>query len=89
MSRASIAPKPSDEEILSVLAACGGRTMTYVLGNVLRSAPGTFTTGKHKRAYKGISTAFIRRRMLALEKAGKVRRAPTSYAVMICWEIAA
>lgn len=89
MSRASTAPKPTDEEILSVLSACGGRTMTYVLGNVLRSTPGTFTTGKHKRAYKGLSTAFIRRRMMAMEKAGKVRRAPTSYAVMICWEIAA
>lgn len=63
--------KPSDDQILAALH--GGEYMTYVLANRLR------------RNFWPLQTAFVLRRLKALEKAGKVERAPSSYAVQICW----
>lgn len=64
--------KPTDEEIIDVIAR-RGRVMTYVICNVLR--------GK----YAGLETPWVRRHLVALEKAGKVKRVPTDYAVQIRW----
>lgn len=67
--------KPTDEEILAAVAS-GYQMMTYVIRNTL--------AWKHN----GLETAWVRRRLMALEKTGMVKRAPTSYAVQICWAIA-
>lgn len=68
--------KPTDGEILSEVRKWGGSgAMTYVIHNVL------------SRKYKAATTAFIRRRLTAMEKAGAVERIPSCYAVQICWAI--
>lgn len=67
---------PTDDEILSAVRKWGGSgAMTYVIHNIL------------SRKYRMVSTAFIRRRLIAMEKAGLVERVPTSYAVQIRWAI--
>lgn len=67
--------QPTDEEILAAIDQWGGSgTMTYVIRNIL------------SRKYGMQSTAFIRRRLQAMEAEGLVERAPTSYAVQICWK---
>lgn len=68
--------KPTDEQIIDALKGRYG-TMTYVLRNIL--------TGFGRPLPP---TAFIRRRLFALEKAGKVKRVQTSYAVQHCWALA-
>lgn len=68
--------KPTDDEILDVLKGRGG-TMTYVIRNILSSGR------------PNLQTAFIRYRLMTLEKAGKVKRMPTSYATQICWGLSA
>jgi hypothetical protein len=65
--------KPTDEQILAALRG-GGRCMTYVVANRLSML-------KHR----GFDTAFVLRRLKVMEKAGKVERVQTSYAVQICW----
>jgi hypothetical protein len=48
---------------------------TYYIKNCLR------------RLYVDLQTSWVLRRLKALEKAGQVRRATTSYATMICREL--
>lgn len=66
--------KPTDEEIIAVLTANPSR-MTYVVKNILY------------RKHPGLETPFVLRRLKALEKAGKVRRMPSSYVRELCWDI--
>lgn len=68
--------KPTDEEIIAELIPRGSM-MTYHVANCLRD--------KHR----GLETSFVLRRMKAMEKAGKVRRARTSYVRQLCWAVAA
>lgn len=66
---------PTDAEILALLRAAGGHLMpTYVIKNQLR------------RHYKAVETPWVLRRMKALESYRLVKRVPSSYATMICWE---
>lgn len=67
--------KPTDDEIILELSRHGSM-MTYHLTNWLRM--------KHQ----GLDTAFVLRRLKVMEKAGKVRRARTSYVIQIFWAIA-
>lgn len=67
--------KPTDEEILDVLRP-RGTLPTYVIANWLSDSIS-------KR-----DTSFVLRRLKAMEKAGKVERVPSPYAVMICWRAA-
>lgn len=66
--------KPTDREILAALQS-GGQCMTYVVANRISMAWKS----------RPFDTAFILRRLKALEKAKKVERVPSSYAVQICW----
>jgi hypothetical protein len=69
------APLTADEVLSTVRDH--GRQPTYVVKNWLkmgRDAP--------------CSTAQVRRLLKKLEAEGKVKRSPSSYAVMICWELA-
>jgi hypothetical protein len=66
--------KPTDDQILAALHS-GGQCMTYVVANRISMAWKS----------RPFDTAFILRRLKALEKAGKVERVPSSYAVQICW----
>lgn len=65
-------PVPTDEEII---AAASGRKATYVIRNIL------------SERHKGIPTAWVLRQLKRLEKAGKVMRVPSSYAVQITWSV--
>lgn len=66
-----------DDEILAAIQEWGGSAMTYVIRNILSPK------------YGMNATALIRRRLIAMEKAGLVERVPNSYAVQICWAIKA
>lgn len=68
-------PKPTDEEILQLLADYGN-CMTYFVTNVLR------------RKYWPLDTAYILRRLKKMELAGKVQRVKSNYKTQICWEAA-
>ncbi|MBD8531514.1 MULTISPECIES: hypothetical protein [unclassified Massilia] len=69
--------KPTDGEITDLLLVRHGSIMpTYVVKNWLRAK------------YPKLQTAWVLRRLKALEKAGKVVRTPSNYATMICWAIA-
>jgi len=68
--------KPTDEQILAALRE-RDPCVTYVVANRISM-----------RKDRGFDTAFVLRRLKVLEKAGKVERAPTSYAVQICWRVA-
>ena len=63
--------KPTDEEVLAAIGS--GSRMTYVVRAWLLDK------------YKGIKTDYVRRRLLKLEKEGKVERRPTVYVTQICW----
>ena len=63
---------PTDAEILAAMAGWH-RSMTYVIANRLR------------RKFGGLDTAFVLRRLKVMERAGKVKRVPSVYAVQICW----
>jgi len=67
--------KPSDERILAALRSTGV-CMTYVVANILR------------RNFYPLTTAFVLRRLKAMEKAGKVERMRTDYAMQYCWRAA-
>jgi Fe2+ or Zn2+ uptake regulation protein len=68
---------PTDSEILDVIVVRSGEILpTYYLKNTLR------------RQFRSITTPWLLRRLKAMEKAGKVRRVPSSYATMICWDVA-
>lgn len=66
--------KPTDDQVLAALRD-GGQCMTYVVANRISM----------RWKSRGFDTAFVLRRLKALEKAGKVERVPSPYAVQICW----
>lgn len=66
-------PRPSDEQIIAEIGAWGRDAMTYVVANRLRS----------KRF--NVRTDWVLRQLKRMEKAGRVERAPTAYAVQLCW----
>lgn len=69
---------PTDGEIMDVLVVrSGGINPTYYIKNCLR------------RKFPSVKTPWLLRRLKAMEKAGKVRRVPSDYATMICWDVAA
>ncbi|EEW5980709.1 hypothetical protein ACEA55_11855 [Escherichia coli] len=67
--------KPTDEEIIQVLAE-RGNCMTYFVTNVLR------------RQFWPLDTAYVLRRLKKLESAGKVKRVKSAYKTQLCWEVA-
>lgn len=67
--------RPTDQEILDLLADRPNGMMTYVIRNWL---------DHHDK----LTTAAVLRQLKAMEKAGKVCRKPSPYAVQICWAIA-
>lgn len=67
--------KPTDEEIIQVLAE-RGNCMTYFVTNVLR------------RQFWPLDTAYVLRRLKKLESAGKVKRVKSAYKTQLCWEAA-
>jgi len=74
--------KPTDEQILEVVRR-RGRCMTYYVTNVLSWKP---AHDEEKRpVFPNLGTAFVRRRLIAMEKAGLVERVSSPYAVQICW----
>jgi hypothetical protein len=69
--------KPTDTEILGLLDRMRGAIMpTFYIKNCLRGQ------------YPGIQTAWVLRRMKALEKAGYVVRDSSQYTTMFCWRLA-
>lgn len=64
--------KPTDDQIV---AAMYGRLMTYVIANILR----------REKGFKLLDTAFVLRRLKAMEKNGRVKRMPSSYSRQLCW----
>ena len=79
-------PRPTDAEILAVLRRYSSGVVTYVVRNILASKSWVGET--HSQAYAHLRTDFIRRRLIAMEKAGQVKRLRSNYATMICWGIA-
>jgi DNA-binding HxlR family transcriptional regulator len=72
-----VSTKPTDTEIIGALASRQGCIApTYYVKNLMRSQ------------HPGLTTAWVLRRLKALEKAGLVKRAQTTYATMLCWEVA-
>ncbi|PXH05012.1 hypothetical protein DMR07_06145 [Citrobacter freundii] len=67
--------KPTDEEIIQVLAE-RGNCMTYFVTNVLR------------RQFLPLDTAYVLRRLKKLEASGKVKRVKSVYKTQLCWEAA-
>jgi hypothetical protein len=65
---------PTDAEILETIAGMN-TPMTYVIRNVLA------------RKYKGLKTPAVRRRLIALERTGVVKRVPSIYERQICWGV--
>ena len=64
---------PSDDKIIAAVRDWGNSAMTYVVRNRLDFA-----------GYR-VETPWVLRQLKRLEKAGRVHRAKTSYAVQICW----
>lgn len=72
-----IASLPTDGEIMDLIVVRSGAILpTYYLKNILRAK------------FRDITTPWLLRRLKAMEKAGRVRRVPSDYAVMICWDVA-
>lgn len=65
--------KPTDDQIIAELSAWGRDAMTYVVANRLRS-----------KRYN-VRTDWVLRQLKRLERAGRVERVPSVYAVQICW----
>lgn len=64
---------PTDEQIIAEIGAFGPDAMTYVIANRLRS-----------RRFN-VRTDWVLRQLKRLEKAGRVHRVPSIYAVQLCW----
>ena len=64
-----------------------GRAATYVVRNCVES-PSSWLDGRLVIG-RGptLTTAQVLRVLRRLERQGKVRQAPTNYAVMLCWEL--
>lgn len=69
----SFGRKPSDAELLAQLRRWGNRSPTYALRNGL--CMGGFN----------VETPWVLRQMKRLERAGKVERVPSDWAVMLVW----
>lgn len=70
-------PRPTDDQVLAALAKRRGGVMTYVIRNSLQmDGVGNFET-------RDVLTVCRR-----LERTGKVKSVHTSYAVMLCWDLA-
>lgn len=67
----------TDDEVFAALRRFGGRTMTYVVRNVLDA--------EHNK--RGLTTDAVLRRLKKMEQAGKVYRSKSSYRRQICWAI--
>lgn len=65
-----------DRSVLAALRSWGGACATYVVRNKLDMA-----------GAKGLRTARVLAAFKRMEKKGIVRRVPSSYAVMISWEV--
>ena len=80
--------QPTDAEILGVVASYGSAgVMTYVVRNILASKPSAWRNEPQRPAYRNLRTPFVYRRLIALEKAGKVRRIRSCYATQLCWAL--
>jgi hypothetical protein len=66
---------PADDAILASVATWGQRTPTYVVRN--RLAMDGFS----------VETPWVLRQLKRLERAGRVERVPSSYAVMLVWRV--
>lgn len=69
---------PTDDQILSAMAARPSGIHTYVIRNIL--------AGEH--GFAGLKTAAVRRRLHALERAGKVASKSWGPGCSIEWSIA-
>ena len=78
-------PKPTDQQILAVVETYAVGVMTYVVRNILASKPQHWRNEPPRPVYRKLKTDFVRRRLIALEKAGKVRRVSSCYATQLCW----
>jgi hypothetical protein len=67
----------TDDLIIRAMGARPSGIMTYVIRNILAMEHG----------FRGLKTSAILSRLKRLERAGRVRRVPTSYAVMLCWAL--
>ncbi len=68
----------TDDLILQAMRARPQQIMTYVIRNILAMEHG----------FTGLKTSEVLRHLKRMERAGRVRRVPTSYAVMIGWALA-
>ena len=72
-------PDLTDDLILKAMRARPSGIMTYVIRNILASEHGM----------PSLKTSSVLLRLKRMERQGKVSRAPSSYAVQICWKVAA
>lgn len=87
MGERRLVARPTDEQILGVVASYGVGVMTYVVRNILASKPCEWRKEAPRPAYRNLDTAFVRRRLIAMEKAGKVQRVGSNYATQLCWSL--
>lgn len=69
--------KPTDTQILTAMRARPRGIMTYVIRNILATEHGL----------PGLKTSAVLSRLKRLERERRVRRVPTSYAVMLEWAV--
>lgn len=74
-----MANNPTDEQILATISGTNASTRTQLMTYVIRNT----MAGK---GFKGLKTDFVRRRLMAMERAGIVERVPSCYATQICWQ---
>lgn len=65
-----------EDEILAVMGSCRGM-MTYHIVNCLRA--------DHRKYNGKLTTSTVLRCLKKMEKAGRVERVRSPYAVQICW----
>ena len=66
---------PNDDHILSAMTKWGSRSMTYQIRNTL------WLEGFN------VKTDWVRRQLMRLERADRVHRVWSPYAVQICWSV--
>lgn len=67
---------PTDDDILAATREWATSSMTYVIKNRLRS-----------KGFR-VETPWVLRQMKRLERAGRVQRVSTNFAVQLCWRVA-
>jgi hypothetical protein len=65
---------PTDDEIFEAIQSLN-TAMTYVIRKVL------------ERRHRHLQTPWVLRRLIRLEKRGKVERVPSHYERQICWRV--